>query len=87
MNKLSECKSKDLFSVKYIEGTIEQKKHLQDMGFVPLTVINVISVNNDNMIVQVFNSRIAINNEISNNIYGTILKRNKQKRLSKFMKR
>jgi len=39
------------------------------------------------MIVQVFDSRIAINSEISNNVYGTILKKDTEKRLILFRKR
>ena len=81
MNKLSECKANDQFSIKYLDGTEEQKRHLQNLGFVPTTIINVINTNEDNMIVQVFDSRIAINNEISNHVYGLILKKNIDKPL------
>lgn len=83
MNKLKDCKSGDQFSIKYLDGTDEQKRHLQNLGFIPTSVINVISTNEDNMIVQVFDSRIAINSEISNQVYGNILKReiDKPKRL------
>ena len=81
MNRLSECKASDQFSIKYLEGTEEQKRHLQNLGFVPTTIINVINTNEDNMIVQVFDSRIAINNEISNHVYGLILKKNIDKPL------
>ena len=89
MNKLSECMPNEWFSIKYLEGTEEQKRHLQNLGFVPTTIISVINIINNNMIVQVFNSRIAINNELSNHIYGTILKKeiNKQKKLLLFKKR
>lgn len=88
MNKLNECKPNDQFSIKYIDGTPEQKRHLQNLGFVPTTIINVVNVIDDNMIVQVFDSRIAINNEISDHIYGTILKKeNQKKRILSFKKR
>ena len=87
MNRLRDCKNGDQFSIKYLDGTDEQKRHLQNLGFIPTTVINVINTNEDNMIVQVFDSRIAINSEISNNVYGTILKKDKEKRLILFRKR
>jgi ferrous iron transport protein A len=89
MNKLKECKPGENFSIKYLDGTEEQKRHLQNLGFVPTTIVGVISVINENMIVQVFDSRIAINDEISDHVYGTILKKDiaKPKRLSLFKKR
>ena len=79
MNRLKDCKNGDQFSIKYLDGTDEQKRHLQNLGFILTSIINVISTNKDNMIVQVFDSRIAINNEISNNVYGIILKKDKDK--------
>ena len=87
MNRLRDCKSGDQFSIKYLDGTDEQKRHLQNLGFIPTSVINIVNTNEDNMIVQVFDSRIAINSEISNNVYGTILKKDKEKRLILFRKR
>jgi len=41
------------------------------------------------MIVQVFDSRIAINSEVSDHVYGTILKKDKDSpnRLSLFKRR
>ena len=54
---------------------------------IPTSVINIVNTNENNMIVQVFDSRIAFNSEISNNVYGTILKKDKEKRLILFRKR
>ena len=87
MNRLRDCKNGDQFSIKYLDGTDEQKRHLQNLGFIPTIVIKVVNTDADNMIVQVFDSRIAINSEISNNVYGTILKKDKEKRLLLFRKR
>ena len=89
MNKLKECKPKDRFSVKYLDGSEERKRHLQNLGFVPATVITIINTNEDNMIIQIFDSRIAINSEISDNVYGTIIKKEKDtsKILSLFKRR
>lgn len=81
MNCLNECKKGDAFSIKYLNGNDEQKRHLQNLGFVPSVLIYIINVVNDNMIVQIFNSRIAINDEISSHVYGTIIKKEKQKKL------
>ena len=50
MNKLNECKIGDRFSVKFIDGNEEQKRHLQNLGFVPATIVSVVSIINDNMI-------------------------------------
>lgn len=89
MNKLSECKPNEEFSINYLDGTEERKKHLHNLGFVPTTIIKVINIINDNMIVQVFDSRIAINSEVSDYVYGIILKKDiaKPKRLSLFRKK
>ena len=89
MNKLKECKAGEEFSIKYLEGTEERKRHLQNLGFVPTTIINVINTNEENMIVQVFDSRIAINSEVSDHVYGIILRKDKDKskRLSLFKRR
>lgn len=89
MNKLNECKPGDKFIIKYLNGTDEQKRHLQNLGFVQATIVEVINVINENMIVQIFDSRVAINYEVSNNVYGTMLKRKivKSKGLSLFKKR
>ena len=89
MNRLKDCQIGDTFSIKYLDGTLEQKRHLQNLGFVPTSIIYVINKNEDNMIIQLFDSRIAINDEISNNIYGVILRKNikSQKKLSLYKRR
>ena len=38
MNKLNECKPNDIFIIKYIKGTEEQKRHLQNLGFIPSSI-------------------------------------------------
>lgn len=89
MNKLKECNIGDQFSIKYLEGTEDKKRHIHSLGFVPTTIINIINRSGDNMIVQVFDSRIAINSEVSNHVYGTIIKKDKDssKRLWLFKRR
>lgn len=78
MNKLRECKAGEQFRIQYINGTEEQKRRLQNLGFIPTTIISVINTSEDNMIVQVFQSRIAINYEISDLVCGTIIKKEKE---------
>ena len=78
MNKLRECKVGEQFRIQYINGTEEQKRLLQNLGFIPTTIISVINTSEDNMIVQVFQSRVAINYEIIDLICGIIIKKEKE---------
>ena len=88
MKKLSECNPNDEFSIKYLDGNEDQKRHLQNLGFIPASIIKVTSVNKGDMIVKVFDSTIAINKEISDHIHGIVLKKenDKQKHLSRHNK-
>lgn len=56
------------YIIKRIGGKPEVKKHLADIGFVPGGAITVISRNEDNLIVRVKESRIAINGEMAQRI-------------------
>ena len=56
------------YIIKRIGGKPEIKKHLEDIGFVPGGSITVISRNEDNLIVRVKDSRIAINGEMAQRI-------------------
>lgn len=89
IDRLSSCNINDDFIIKYLKRAEEEKRHLQNLGFIPSSIIKVISITDDNMIVQVFESRIAINKETSGNIYGTVLtrKENKSRILSRFKKK
>mgnify|MGYP003302088543 CR=1 FL=1 len=78
MNKLRECKAGEQFRIQYINGTEEQKRRLQNLGFIPTSIISVINTSEDNMIVQVFQSRVAINYEISDLVCGIIIKQEKE---------
>ncbi len=55
--------------IKKVSGTPEVKKHLEDMGFVPGTVVSLITTLNGNVIVNVKNVRIAISKEMAQKIY------------------
>ncbi|NMA50900.1 MAG: ferrous iron transport protein A [Mollicutes bacterium] len=82
INKLNDCNINDQFIIRYLDGAEAEKRRLQNLGFIPSSIIKVINITDDNMIVLVFDSRIAINKEVCNNIRGTILERNSnQKRI------
>ena len=51
--------------IKRIGGSPDVKKHLEDMGFVPGAVINVISAINGNLIVSVKDCKVALDKELA----------------------
>jgi ferrous iron transport protein A len=55
--------------IKRITGKPETKKHLEDMGFVVGSVICLVSKFNENVIVNVKDTRIAISAEMATKIY------------------
>ncbi len=60
-------KEKELI-VKKVGGNDEVKRHLENLGVVPGSVVTVISELNGNLIVKVKESRIAINEELAKRI-------------------
>ena len=56
------------YTIKKIGGSAEVKKHLENLGFVVGGSIRVVSTINGNMIVNVKNSRVAINDEMARKI-------------------
>jgi ferrous iron transport protein A len=54
--------------VKKVGGSTELKKHLEDMGFVPGTVVTVVNTLGGNLIVKVKESRVAISREMAGRI-------------------
>lgn len=52
-----------------IGGRDEVRNHLSELGFVPGTEIMKVSDNGGNMIVQVKDSRVAIDAQMANRIY------------------
>ena len=55
--------------VKKIGGKPEVKKHLENLGFVVGSEINVITEQNGNIIVKVKEARVAISKEMANKIF------------------
>ena len=57
-------KEKELI-VKKVGGNDEVKRHLENLGVVPGSIVTVITELNGNLIVKVKESRIAINEELA----------------------
>ncbi|MBR4461456.1 MAG: ferrous iron transport protein A [Erysipelotrichaceae bacterium] len=51
-----------------ISGKPEIKKHLEDMGFVTGALITVVSAVNGNLIVNVKDTKVALDKELANRI-------------------
>lgn len=60
-------KEKELI-VKKVGGNDEVKRHLENLGVVPGSIVTVITELNGNLIVKVKESRIAINEELAKRI-------------------
>ena len=65
---LSEIEAGRSRIVKGVEGNDKLRKHLESLGFIPGAMISVVTANNGNIIVNVKESRIAINKEMSDYI-------------------
>lgn len=55
-------------TIRKIGGTVEQKTHLKDMGFVVGGSVTIISDIGGNLIVNVKESRVAISKEMASKI-------------------
>ena len=55
--------------IKKVGGSPEVKKHLENLGFVVGSEINVITEQNGNIIVKVKEARVAISKEMANKIF------------------
>lgn len=54
--------------IKRIGGSAEIKHHLEDLGFVPGSVVKIVAMMGGNVIVNVKESRIAISREMAGKI-------------------
>ena len=68
MLPLSYAETNEANVIKKVGGNPETKKHLEDMGFVPGAVINVISAINGNLIVSVKDCKVALDKELARKI-------------------
>ena len=51
--------------IKKVTGNLEMKKHLEDMGFVTGAVISVVSTVNGNLIVNVKDTKVALDKQLA----------------------
>ncbi len=65
---LSFSKTGETNVIKKIGGKEETRKFLESLGFVTGSVVTVISEISGNLIVNIKNSRVAINKEMANKI-------------------
>lgn len=65
---LSMAKTGEINSIKKIGGKEETRKFLENLGFVSGGIVTVISEIGGNIIVNVKDSRVAINKEMANKI-------------------
>ena len=59
----------DMVSIKRITGTDEVKQHLSELGFVVGEEISIVNKNGGNLIVNVKDSRIALDKTLANRIF------------------
>lgn len=69
MMPLSMADVGSLVSIKKISGNDEVKQHLSELGFVVNEEVSVVNKNGGNMIVNVKNSRIALDKSLANRIF------------------
>ena len=55
-------------AIQRVGGKEETKRFLENLGFVPGSIITLISANSGNVIVNVKESRVAISKEMANKI-------------------
>ncbi len=68
MIPLKFAENKKELIVKKVGGNDEVKRHLENLGVVPGSIVTVITELNGNLIVKVKESRIAINEELAKRI-------------------
>ena len=54
--------------IKKVSGKQDVKKHLEDMGFVVGAVVNIVSKVNGNLIVNVKDTKVALDSELASKI-------------------
>ncbi|MCR4676340.1 MAG: ferrous iron transport protein A [Sphaerochaetaceae bacterium] len=55
-------------TIKKVSGSAEVKKHLEDLGFVPGAIVKVVTRNGENVIVNIKETRVAINSDMARKI-------------------
>lgn len=65
---LTMAKAGEKAAIQRVGGKEETKRFLENLGFVPGSIITLISANSGNVIVNVKESRVAISKEMANKI-------------------
>ncbi|MBR1454051.1 MAG: ferrous iron transport protein A [Lachnospiraceae bacterium] len=68
MLPLTFVKTGDIVKVQKVLGNDESKKHLNDLGFVNGSVVNVISSHNGDIILSIKDSRLAVTKSMADKI-------------------
>ena len=68
MIPLTAAKAGETVTIKKITGRDELRRHLAEMGFVVDDDVTVVNAMAGNLIVQVKDSRVAVNREMANRI-------------------
>lgn len=55
-------------TIKKVSGNPEVKQHLEDLGFVPGASVRVVTKNGENVIVNIKETRVAINSDMAKKI-------------------
>ncbi len=66
---LTMAKIGEKLTIQKITGSSEIRRHLGNLGFVPGTEVEVISSIGGNVIVNIKDSRIAVNEDMARHIY------------------
>ena len=59
----------DMVTIMKIKGTDEVRQHLAELGFIPGEEISIVNQVSGNLIIQVKDSRVALDRSMANRIY------------------
>ena len=69
MMPLSMANTGEVVSIKKIAGTDEVRQHLVELGFVTGEEVSIVNKNGGNLIINVKDSRIALDKTLANRIF------------------
>ena len=59
----------DMVTIMKIKGTDEVRQHLAELGFIPGEEISIVNQVSGNLLIQVKDSRVALDRSMANRIY------------------
>lgn len=65
MLPLSYAEVNEMNVIKKVTGNPQMKKHLEDMGFVPGAVVSIVSTVSGNLIVNVKDTKVALDKQLA----------------------